>query len=167
MRIAGALFLFAFFCLLGIYAGEREKNRLAECEAFYELFGYVKNQVNYFLTPTKVMYRNFSNKVLEECGFLPTLRSHENDEVYHDIWRTSLMSCKRNLRLKQTQFSLVLDFGDCIGKNSGAIQTGSFDYYMSELRDEIDKEKEESAKNVKLYRTLGIAAGACAAILII
>lgn len=167
MRIAGALFLFAFFCLLGIYAGEREKKRLAECEAFYELFGYIKNQVNYFLTPTKVMYRNFSGKVLEECGFLSALRSHENDEVYHDIWRTSLMSCKRNLKLTQTQFSLILDFGDCIGKNNGVIQTGSFDYYIGELRAEIEKEKTESVKNAKLYRTLGIAAGACAAILII
>ena len=32
---------------------------------------------------------------------------------------------------------------------------------------EIAKEKAESEKNVKLYRTLGIAAGACAAILVI
>ena len=167
MRIAGALFLFAFFCLLGIYAGEREKQRLAECEAFSELFGYIKNQINYFLTPTKVMYRNFSNKVLEECGFLPALRSHENDEVYHGIWRASLESCKKDLLVRGRCMELILDFGECIGKSHGQIQTNSFDYYIAEMKNIIEKEKTESEKNIRLYRTLGITAGACAAILAI
>ncbi len=167
MRLAGAATMFLFFTLLGIFAGERVKKRLAECEAFLSLFEYIKNQVNFFLTPTKVMYRNFENKVLEECGFLPALRSHENDAVYHDIWRSALDSSAKGLHLTEKQRILIADFGGCIGKTSGEIQAGSFDYYIAELRGEIEKEKIEGAKNVKLYRTLGLAAGACAAILII
>lgn len=167
MKILGAAVLFLFFSLLGCYAGEREKKRLSECEAFLELFEYIKNQVNFFLTPTKVMYRTFSNKVLEDCGFLPTLRSHENDEVYHNVWRISLQTHKKNLKLTPDQFDLILEFGDCIGKSNGQIQTNSFDYYIAELKKEIEKEKIQSEKNAKLYRTLGITAGACAAILII
>lgn len=165
MRFALSAVLFSFFTLLGAFAGEREKRRLAECEAFLELFEYIKNQVNYFLTPTKVMYRSFSGKLLEECGFLPALRSHEGDEVYHDIWRISLESCKKNLALTQKQMSLILGFGSCIGKSNGDIQTSSFDYYIGEMRGEIAKEKTEGAKNAGLYRTLGITVGACAAIL--
>ncbi len=167
MRLAGAAVIFLFFSLLGVFAGERVKKRLAECEAFLSLFEYIKNQVNFFLTPTKVMYRNFENKVLEECGFLPALRSHENDEVYHDIWRSALASSQRNLHLTEKQRTLMADFGECIGKTSGEMQASSFDYYIAELRAEIGKEKEEGEKNAKLYRTLFLAAGACAAILII
>lgn len=167
MRLAGAFVMFLFFTLLGVYGGEREKKRLAECEAFLALFEYIKNQVNFFLTPTKVMYRNFANDVLEECGFLPALRSHENDAVYHDIWRSALVSSAKSLHLTEKQRTLIADFGDCIGKTNGEIQSNSFDYYIAELRQEIEKEKIEGAKNVKLYRTLGLAAGACAAILII
>lgn len=167
MRACGAFVLFLFFSLCGVYAGAREKKRLAECEAFLALFEYIKNQVEFFLTPTKVMYRSFENAVLENCGFLPALRSHENDEVYCDVWRISLDSCEKSLLLSRKQRTLVRDFGDCIGKSQGCIQTSSFDFYISEMRAETAREKEECEKNVKLYRTLGLAAGACAAILAI
>ena len=167
MRLAGAALLFLFFSLGGCFAGERAKKRLSQCEAFLEFFEYIKNQVEFFLTPTKVMYRNFSNPVLEACGFLPALRSHENDEVYCNVWRASLKHCEKALLMSEKQLALARDFGDCIGKSHGQIQANSFDFYIAEMRAEIAKEKTESAKNAKLYRTLGIAAGACAAILVI
>ena len=69
MKLAGAVLIFVFFSLLGIYKGDYEKKRLSECEAFAELFEYIKNQVRFFLTPTKVMYRNFANDLLEKADF--------------------------------------------------------------------------------------------------
>jgi stage III sporulation protein AB len=167
MRLCGAIFLFAFFSLCGVFAGEKEKKRLRECEAFLEFFGYIKNQVEYFLTPTKAIYRGFSCDVLESCGFLPALRSHENDEVYCDVWSAALASSRKSLHLTEKERLIVLGFGACIGKSQGEIQTASFDRYISEMSAEIAREKAENEKNVKLYRTLGIAAGACAAILAI
>ena len=167
MRLLGAFFLFAFCSLLGIFAGEREKKKLCECEAFLEFFEYIKNQVEFFRTPTKAIYRSFSSAVLENCGFLPALRSHENDEVYCDVWKCALESAAKNLHLSEKQRNLVFDFGECIGKSQGEIQKASFERYIAEMNAEIAKEKAESEKNVKLYRTLGIAAGACAAILVI
>lgn len=167
MRALGAAILFVFFTLCGIFAGEREKKRLYQCEAFLSLFEYISNQIEYFLTPTKVMYRNFVNDVLEVCGFLPALRSHENDEIYCGVWKTALLSAEKNLLLKEKQRMIVLNFGDCIGKSRGEIQKAGLSRYTEEMRAEIAAEKAESKKNVKLYRTLGIAAGACAAILVI
>jgi stage III sporulation protein AB len=167
VRIAGAAVIFLFFTLLGVFLGEREKKRLAECEAFLSLFEYIKNQITFFLTPTKVIYRNFENSVLEECGFLPALRSHENDAVYHNIWQSALETSAISLHLTKKQRTLIADFGGCIGKTNGEIQTSGFDYYISELRAEAERERTDTAKNIKLMRTLGLAAGACAAILII
>ena len=167
MRLIGAVLLFAFCSLFGIFAGEREKKKLCECAAFLEFFEYIKNQVEFFRTPTKVIYRSFSSDVLENCGFLPALRSHENDEVYCDVWRCAMDSAAKNLHLNEKQGSIVLEFGECIGKSQGEIQKTSFERYIAEMNDEISKEKAECEKNVKLYRTLGIAAGAFAAILAI
>ena len=167
MRLIGAVLLFAFCSFCGIFAGEREKKRLCECEAFLEFFEYIKNQVEFFRTPTKAIYRSFSSAVLESRGFLPALRSHENDEVYCDVWKCAFESAGKNLHLSEKQRGLVLDFGECIGKSQGEIQKTSFERYISEMNSEIAKEKAESEKNVKLYRTLGIAAGAFAAILVI
>ena len=167
MRLFGAAVLFVFFSCCGAFAGEMEKKRLCECEAFLEFFCYIRNQVEFFLTPTKAIYGSFSSEVLEACGFLPALRSHENDEVYCDVWRAAFSGARKNLHLSEKQRSIVRDFGDCIGKSQGAIQTASFERYIAEMSAETAREKAESEKNVKLYRTLGIAAGACAAILVI
>ena len=45
MRVCGAVLLFLFFSFCGVFAGERENRRLCQCEAFLELFEYIKNQV--------------------------------------------------------------------------------------------------------------------------
>jgi stage III sporulation protein AB len=71
------------------------------------------------------------------------------------------------MSLSNEQMKLIESFGDCIGKSYGRIQVEGFDYYICSLSKIIEKEKSEIDKNVKLYRTLGIAAGACAAILLI
>lgn len=167
MKLFGAICIFIFFSLLGIFKGEKEKEQLAECEAFAEVFIYIKNQVNYFLTPTKKIYNDISNGLLEKSGFLPSLRSHENDEVYCDVWRISFESTKKALHLSEKQEVIIIGFGENIGKTSDMIQMNSFDYYIAELDGEISKLKKETVKNVKLYRTLGMTAGALAAILII
>lgn len=167
MKLFGAVCIFVFFSLLGIFKGEKEKEQLAECEAFAEIFVYIKNQVDYFLTPTKKIYSNISNEMLEKKGFLPSLRSHENDEVYSNVWRLSFESVRNAFHLSEKQETIIFGFGDSIGKASDKIQTNSFDYYIAELNGEISKQKKETAKNVKLYRTLGMTAGALAAILII
>lgn len=167
MKIVGAVFLFAFFTLIGMMRAGKERDKLRECEAFLALFEYVKGQIEYFLTPTKEIYRNFSNAVLEKKGFLPLLRSHENDAVYCDIWRVSFEACKRNFSLSREQSYIIIGFGESIGKSSAALQSTSFDYYIEMMEKEIAKQRAECEKNVKLYRTLGLASGALAAILVI
>ncbi len=167
MRIAGAVLVFAFFTLAGFMRAGKERDKLLECEAFLCLFEYVKSQIDYFLTPTKVIYRNFTNDILEKKGFLPLLRSHENDAVYCDIWRTSFEATKKNFNFSRSQSELIVGFGESIGKASAVLQSTSFDYYIERMSKEIAAQRTESEKNIKLYRTLGLAAGALAAILLI
>ncbi len=167
MRAAGAFLLFVFCTLAGFLCGNKEKEKLCECEAFLSLFEYVKHQIDYFFTPTKLIYRNFSNETLEKKGFLPLLRSHEADEVYMDVWRVSFEACKNHFALSASQRDIVFGFGECIGKASAALQSTNFDYYILMMEEEIKKQRAENEKNIKLYRTLGMAAGALAAILVI
>ncbi|MBE6654414.1 MAG: hypothetical protein E7608_03020 [Ruminococcaceae bacterium] len=167
MRTAGAFLLFIFCTFAGFLCGNKEKEKLCECEAFLSLFEYVKHQVDYFFTPTKLIYRNFSNDILEKRGFLPLLRSHEDDEVYMDVWRTSFEACRKQFDLSASQADIVFGFGECIGKASAALQSTNFDYYILMMGEEIKKQRAENEKNIKLYRTLGMAAGALAAILVI
>lgn len=162
---AALIFLSAFFG--GILAGRREQMREKQCEAFLALFCHVKNQVEYFLMPTKLIYGGFENETLEKIGFLPALRAHESDEVYCDVWQEAFKSCEDGIELSPRQKDIVLDFGSHIGKSDGNIQTDNFDYYIKQMSDELETVKKETAKNIRVYRTLGFTAGAAAAILII
>lgn len=167
MRLIGALCCFLTCFLAGILAGKKEKQRTAECEAFLTLFEYVKNQVDYFLAPTKVIYRNFENEILSQTGFLDALCAHESDEVYFNAWQDALNSCKGRFTLTKGQMEIVLAFGSCIGKSHEKLQINSFEYYIKAMTAETARQKDEMKKNMKLYRTLGFSIGAAIAILLI
>lgn len=167
MKWVGASLCFLTSMLMGIFAGKNERERTAQCEAFLEFFSYIKNQVGFFLAPTKMIYKNFENSVLREIGFLDALSSHENDDVYFDAWNTALRECRDRLRLTSAQYEIVSAFGSCIGKSNEALQLNKFDYHINAMVKETAKQKEEMKKNIKLYRTLGFAIGAAVAILLI
>ena len=133
MRIIGAVLVFFAAVCCGLFAGKYEQKRIDEAEAFLSLFEYIKNQVGYFLTPTKLIYRGFENVTLSDVGFLEKLRSHENDEIYFDVWGEAFRACEDALHLSA----------------------------------ELEKARTETLKNKKVYRTIGFAIGAMAAILLI
>lgn len=167
VKLVGAALCFLTSFLIGIFAGKKERERTAQCEAFLELFEYVKNQVGFFLAPTKLIYKSFENKVLADTGFLAALSSHENDEVYFDAWQAALHECRGNIMLNQAQFEIVKAFGACIGKSNEQLQMKNFDYYIKAMTAETEKQKAEMNKNIKLYRTIGFTVGAAIAILVI
>ena len=53
VKLVGAALCFLTSFLIGIFAGKNERERTAQCEAFLELFEYVKNQVGFFLGTTR------------------------------------------------------------------------------------------------------------------
>ncbi|MBS6446065.1 MAG: stage III sporulation protein AB [Clostridiales bacterium] len=167
VKLVGAALCFLTSFLIGIFAGKNERERTAQCEAFLELFEYVKNQVGFFLAPTKLIYKSFDNEVLAETGFLAALSSHENDEVYFDAWQTALDECRSGIKLNKAQYEIVRAFGACIGKSNEQLQMKNFDYYIKMMTAETEKQKAEMAKNIKLYRTIGFTVGAAIAILVI
>ncbi len=167
MKWIGAVFCFLASLGIGLSAGRNEKERTAQCEAFLELFVYIQNQVGYFLAPTKLMYKNFHNDVLQKTGFLEALTAHEADEVYFDAWNDALARARPNLNLSETQYGIVRSFGSCIGKSNEELQLKHLEYYTKAMRAEVEKQKTEMKKNIKLYRTIGFAVGASIVILVI
>ena len=167
IKLIGAVLCFLTSFFIGISAGKNERERTAQCEAFLELFEYVKNQVGFFLAPTKRIYQTFENEVLAQTGFLAALTSHENDEVYFDAWQSALEECRGALKLSKSQFEIVKAFGACIGKSNEQLQMKNFDYYIGAMTDAVAKQKNEMQKNIKLYRTIGFTVGAAIALLVI
>lgn len=166
LRYIGAALIFAVFTMAGGVLCEREKARLAQCEAFLGLFLYIKNQIHFFLAPTKRIYRDFSNDILEKTGFLAALRE-ENAGVYRNNWQEAFEKCAANFCLSPAQAEIVKAFGSHIGKSNEPMQTRNFEYLIKEMESEVERERLLCVKNTKLYRTLGFTVGAMAALLLI
>ena len=113
------------------------------------------------------MYQNFHNEVLRKTGFLEALCAHGEDEVYFDAWNDALVRSRTNLKLSEAQYEIVRAFGACIGKSNEELQLKHLEYYTKAMRAEVEKQKAEMKKNVKLYRTLGFSIGAAIVILVI
>ncbi len=167
MKFIGALLCFTVSVCVGMMAGRSEKQRTAQCEAFLEFFIYIQNQVSYFLAPTKWMYKNFHNEILQKTGFPDALTAHESDEVYFDVWEDALQQCRSDLKLSEEQYEIVRAFGSCIGKSNEELQLKRLEYYTKAMRTETEKQKAQMQKNIKTYRTLGFAIGAAIVILVI
>lgn len=167
MKYIGAMMIFLSAFAVGISAGDREKRRLKECEEFLRFFEYIKNQVGYFLMPTKLIYRGFESEVLSRTGFLAALCGFERDDVYYDAWVKAFDSCEDRMTLSSEEKAIVRGFGAGIGKSDEHLQMKNFELCISQMKDEISFLKLETANNVKIYTVLGFAVGAAAVILII
>ncbi|MBQ9747764.1 MAG: stage III sporulation protein AB [Clostridia bacterium] len=167
MRLLGALLCFFVSTCLGLSAGGRERARTEECVAFLSLFSHVQNQISYFSAPTKVIYRGIENGTLARIGFLDALCAHENDDIYFDVWSSALDSCEDKLHLTAEQMATVRAFGSCIGKTNGELQLRQMEYYANTMATETERQRSEMQKNIKVYRTLGFAAGAAMLLLVL
>ncbi|MBO4216839.1 MAG: stage III sporulation protein AB [Clostridia bacterium] len=164
MKIAGVLLIFVCCTAGGYVLSFREKDKLTECEAFLRLFMYVKNQIGFFLAPTKSIFEEFEDGVLEENGFLPILREKQ-DGAYQSNWDRALDNC-RFCGDGETK-NIIRGFGDSIGKSNRDMQIASFDYGIMLLGEKAGKIRASLPKITRMYRAMGFALGAAAAILLL
>lgn len=167
MKIVGAALLFIVSVLIGITLGEKKKKAHAECEAFLELFRFARAQIDMFYTPTKMIWRGFENKTLDEVGFLSKLVAAEGDLVYFDAFSRAFEKTEPSLVMSADAKATVRAFGGVIGKSDGEEQLMQIDYLISEMTEICKKAKSDAARDAKLYLTIGFSIGAMIFILLL
>ncbi len=164
MKIAGVVLIFVCFTAGGFLFSEKEKEKLNECEAFLRLFLYVKNQIQYFLSPTRIIFEEFEDETLEENGFLPLLREEQNG-VYQSNWQSAVDKC--SFRGDAETKNIIREFGEAVGKSNREMQLASFDYQIKLLSAKTESVRAALPKNTRLCRAMGMALGAAAAIMLL
>ena len=167
MKLAGGAIIFVFSVLVGLILGERKRNASRECAAFLELFRYVRGQISCFDTPTKLIWRNFENAVLEKNGFLKALADAESEEIYFDAFSRAFDMTEPSLSMSGEAKNLIRSFGGVIGKSSSEEQLSVIDRYISQMSEIYEKAKAEADRDGKLYLTMGFSIGAAIFILLL
>lgn len=164
MKTVGVLLIFVCCTSGGFILSLREKDKLNECEAFLRLFMHIKNRIGFFLAPTKSIFEEYEDETLEENGFLPILR-RERAGAYQSNWDAALDGC-RFCGDSETK-NIIREFGEAVGKSNRDMQIVSFDYGIKLLGEKAEQIRASLPKKTRLYRAMGFAIGAAAAILLL
>ena len=147
--IAVALYLAV---MIKRYAENKERFYIA----IYAFIGYIKNQIEYFCTPTYEFIEGYTDPFLEDCGFLRALEGNR--------WDRAVAECRYTD--EQTK-KLLLDFGTRLGRSHRDEQIANCEYTMDRVNEKLELCRNEKRGKYKAYSSLVIILGFMIVILLI
>lgn len=124
--------------------------------AICDLIEYIKDQIEYFCTPTEGLIGSYSNDFLYKSGFLRNLEKND--------WKKAI---ENDQYLDQYSKTVLEDFSKKLGKSSREQQIANCEYVISALSRKYEICKEDVSKRFKAYSTLAVIVGFMFVILVI
>ena len=155
--LIGASMLFLSCLLWGIERGRRERERLLAIEGLMAFVSYTEEQISTFRTPLNKIYKDFSNKYLDRCGFTSLLSEKGLDVALGSLQRV----------LSAEVMAEAYSFAASLGGGYSEGQQSLCRYTLSRLEGEKQRLSEGLSEKIKMYRLLPILFAACIIILLI
>lgn len=136
-------------------------------KGFFELCGVIalletmKNSISYSKAELYGIFKTFSHKSLDECGFLNLLRANESAPA-GAAWQNAVLLLSMDRRIKDTLWA----FGQNLGLVDFETQIEKLEDLIAFLAKERENMRETVAGKIKSYRYLGALAGCLAAIVL-
>lgn len=120
------------------------KTKLCELEALYDMISYIRDNIEYRMKPLPDIFNGYGNEYLEHCGFLEAVRKTDLSQA----WLT------QKFALSGEAYRLIQDFIKEIGGGYQTEELRLCEYTLVRLHDILEKIHEDSANQLKLYRTV-------------
>ena len=161
LQIAGGLMICAACAMLGLYAGNRGVSRAKLLFEFKRTLLLLKSEVEYAVLPLPQALENVARRAAEPFDEFYGDVSHGLSVDYVTVCEAWEAAAER---LSQTAMSkgdleLFAGVGRSLGNIDAAVQLNAIDMAIAEVDDISARLAVENAKNVKLYRSLGILSG--------
>ena len=163
--------IFVVCSLIGIWVDEDQRKRIKELERFEYLFGLLKGEIDYQLTPLKEACFQVSERESQELGgifahFAKQLEAKESADL-NMMWKQSLEAYKGKLYLKTSDYEILETFSQACGYLDKNMQKRNLDYVIEKIEHERKLSQEKYERCSKLNKSLGIILGAVIVILLI
>lgn len=143
--------LYASYCIK-----RQGENRIQCYSAICDMIEYIKNQIEYFCTPTEDLMRTYSNEFLEKSGFIRDLERND--------WSVAI---ENNKYIDEHSKTVLEDFSRKLGKSSKEQQIANCEYAIAALSKKYEVCKDEIPKRIKAYSTLAVIVGFMIIIMVI
>jgi len=161
MRFIGGLLVCASCALLGLYMGERGVRRADLLLEFKHTLLLLKSEIIYAIQPLPQAFESIANKThgpfaefyADIAGMLT-----KKQTPLEEAWKIAADKlCQTSLA--KTDIGLMGGLGRSLGKIDADIQLAAIDMLVIELDSIVSRLNADNAKNVKMYRSLGILGG--------
>lgn len=158
----------------GAFVGYSLSGELAKREenlrTFKNFLLFLKNEIIYKISPVREAVDKYCAQKSTEDDIAKVFKDLCNqDDKQYDVSElyTMVENRKHNLFFLECDMSVVRDFFENLGKSDLDGQKELFETTLIRLEDNINDAKSIRAQKSKMYRALGIGAGAIIALLIV
>lgn len=156
IKYAGLTAIIALSLYIAYSIKKYAENRIRFNCAMLEFITYIKNQIEYFCTPTEDIIESYSEGFLFECGFLGDLCGND--------WKKAIENSKY---IDENSKNIIFGFSNKLGRSAKEEQISNCEYAISALDKQIDLCRAEVIGKYKAYSSLALICGFMIVILLI
>jgi stage III sporulation protein AB len=147
---------------LGVYFGGAVGRRIGDLLELKKALLIFKSEIRY--SPLAEAFCNISEKLKPQVGEIFSAVAEKNGPPAQ-TWSKALLAAKTNLAAEDVDY--FLSFGSCLGFLDKTMQENNIELFISYIDKQVGYLNAESAKNKKMWASLGALGGALACVLLI
>lgn len=163
--------LFFIASYIGFLYGETFRKRYEELKEVLKILIILQNEILYGSTPLPEALSNIEKKTTKP---LKTLISNVNKKLYageaesvYSAFKDEYISLENYFYLSESDKNFLIDFIKSLGESGLYGQEKIFNLVIENIKSNLKDAEEETKKNIKVYRYLGICIGAMITIFLI
>lgn len=161
MRFFGAILLVctSYFC--GRRVAQKEGKILSRIQSLLAMLKYIQRRIKAERLPLFSLFSVYEDRLLEEIGFLPIMRSCRSNPK--ELWKNAVSTLAMEGEIERE----LLFFGNELGELSLEEQLKRLDVIIDFLENEKQKQKEALPAKQKTTRTIWALGGILTAIVLL
>ena len=169
LRIIGAFLVMFASTGIGLYFGSNLKDRLEKLQMLKQQFTIIRSDISYASTTLPEAMQNMAEQLsrdslsYEFAGFYRSLSKQlmERSGIsFQEIWENAIEQNLKKTTLTNHDLQLLSSLGGKFGGLDRDLQLKTIDLYLARLEEERLLEVQKAGEKMRLYRTLGLLAGA-------
>ena len=171
LKLVLIFMLFLTTSYIGFSYGETFRKRYDELKEILKILIILQNEILYGSTPLPEALSNIQKKASKPVS---TLIDNVNKKLYdgeaesvYSAFKSEYVLLEDEFYLSESDKNCLIDFIKSLGESGLYGQEKIFNLAIENIRSNLKEAEEESKKNIKVYRYLGICIGAMITIFLI
>ena len=161
-------FVFIISTMIGNLYSKKYSNRLNELEKIKNILNVFKAKIKFTCVPIQDIFSQLYSDNQDNIGeIFKQVNIYMNNNSAQESWGKALEEAKDKTNLSNEDIAALKTLGKMLGNTDIDGQVSQIELTENLLTKQIENAQEEKKKNLKLYKTLGVATGLTIAIILI